>query len=58
MLETDFRFVAIIQTWKPSFEPSMTVPIFALNRLAHCFSRQRHGIVLCFAPVCMGGTGP
>ncbi len=28
----------------------MTVPVFALNRLAHSFSRQRTGMVLCVAP--------
>ena len=28
----------------------MNVPVFRLNRLAHCLSRQRYGIVLCFAP--------
>ena len=45
------RYVAIIQTCSPSFDPSMTVPVFGLNRLAHCFSRHRYGIVACFAPV-------
>ncbi len=57
MLDTDLRLmdsrkVATIQTWKPSFEPFMTVPVFALNRLAHSFSRHRKGMVLCLAPVC------
>ena len=44
--ETDSRLVAIkkvamTHTWNPSFDPSITVPVFKLNRLAHCFSRQR-----------------
>ena len=30
----------------------MTVPVLALNRLAHSFSRHRKGMVLCLAPVC------
>ena len=56
MLDTLLRLVvsrnmAMIQSWKPTFEPSITVPVFVLNRLAHCFSRHRKGMVLCFAPV-------
>ena len=35
------RYIAIIQTRNPNLEPSITVPVLALKRLAHCFSRQR-----------------